>query len=84
MDCFVCGKLDGTYRRDFHHLTYARLGKEKLDDIVPICHTPCHRDVTLTWREAQSKKSKITLKQVTLGLRAERFRGKMRVKDRKF
>jgi hypothetical protein len=34
-----CGKP----RRDFHHLTYERLGAEKLTDIEPLCRT-CHED----------------------------------------
>ncbi len=33
--CYVCGT---TFRLHLHHRTYARLGREKLDDLVPLCH----------------------------------------------
>lgn len=34
-ECFVCGKME----YELHHMTYERLGKEKLEDIVPLCKT---------------------------------------------
>jgi 5-methylcytosine-specific restriction endonuclease McrA len=36
--CQVCGAS----RVELHHLTYARLGRERFDDVVPLCR-PCHR-----------------------------------------
>lgn len=43
-DCYCCGKLHGTYRVEFHHRTYKRLGCERLLDIVPVCRD-CHQGV---------------------------------------
>jgi hypothetical protein len=45
IDCRVCGKawFSGMH---FHHMTYERLGDERLSDIVPVCencHTMIHR-----------------------------------------
>lgn len=39
-ECFVCGD-PGLEGKDFHHLTYARLGNEDLVDIAPMC-PECH------------------------------------------
>ena len=36
--CWAC-KGPGPF--DLHHRTYARLGKERLTDLFPLCHT-CH------------------------------------------
>jgi len=39
-DCFVCGcKRQAGFH--LHHLTYERLGNERLEDLVPVCE-PCH------------------------------------------
>lgn len=35
--CYVCGKTEGLH---LHHKTYYRLGREKLEDLVPLC--PAH------------------------------------------
>lgn len=32
-----------------HHLTYERLGREKIGDLIPLC-VPCHREVTRRYR----------------------------------
>jgi len=37
--CYDCGGQ----ATDVHHLTYARLGNEELDDLVPLCHE-CHAE----------------------------------------
>lgn len=39
--CYGCFKPYGTYRVEFHHRTYKRLGCERLLDIVPVCRS-CH------------------------------------------
>ena len=33
--CPVCGKASGVM--DIHHLSYSRLGKEEMDDLLPVC-----------------------------------------------
>src|SRR5262245_54101442 len=38
--CAKCGKGDVVLQ--VHHLTYARLGRERLSDAVPLC-IPCHK-----------------------------------------
>lgn len=40
--CFICGKSKGLH---LHHLTYVRIGKEFLTDVVELCGSPCHRNV---------------------------------------
>jgi hypothetical protein len=37
-----CGKCDATKQLQLHHLTYARLWREELDDVVPLC--PYHHE----------------------------------------
>jgi hypothetical protein len=39
--CFVC---KGHQRIQLHHITYERLGLERLEDLVPLCHV-CHQAV---------------------------------------
>ncbi len=36
--CFACGEKEQLH---LHHLTYERLGSERLDDLIPLCQ-PCH------------------------------------------
>jgi hypothetical protein len=43
-DCYCCGKKYGTYKIEFHHRTYKRLGCERLLDIVPVCRE-CHQGI---------------------------------------
>jgi hypothetical protein len=40
--CIVCQKRDA--RLQIHHKTYKRLGRERLTDLVYVCHD-CHRDI---------------------------------------
>jgi 5-methylcytosine-specific restriction endonuclease McrA len=40
--CFICGTFDG--RLDVHHLTYERIGREKLNDLRCLCEK-CHKIV---------------------------------------
>jgi hypothetical protein len=40
--CEDCGKRDGSY--SIHHKTYARIGRERLSDVVCLCWK-CHRKV---------------------------------------
>lgn len=45
-ECAVCGK---TKRLHLHHRTYARVGKERLSDLIPLCgdhHKATHRLVS--------------------------------------
>ena len=36
--CQLCGKKE---KLEVHHLTYARLGNEEMEDLVTLCHA-CH------------------------------------------
>lgn len=36
--CFICGRRDF----DLHHLTYARVGAERHEDLVPLCEDHHH------------------------------------------
>lgn len=45
--CSICGK---TKRIELHHITYARLGHEQMDNVRPLCHF-CH---ALTHRTVDS------------------------------
>jgi 5-methylcytosine-specific restriction endonuclease McrA len=36
--CIACGR---TSDLEVHHLTYARMGREPLSDLITLCH-PCH------------------------------------------
>lgn len=43
-ECVVCGD----YKYILHHLTYERLGNERLDDFIPVCsnhHSEIHKQV---------------------------------------
>jgi len=40
--CRACAKIDGVIQ--LHHMTYDRLGNERLSDLVALCPS-CHRDV---------------------------------------
>jgi hypothetical protein len=57
--CLVCCRK--STRRDLHHLHYARLGRERLTDVRPLCHAPCHKIVTGTSRTLRA----MTIKQPT-------------------
>jgi len=50
--CEVCGKGG---RLEVHHTTYARLGKERLSDLVVLCRR-CHRWVHNSGRGAWSRR----------------------------
>lgn len=40
-----CDRCDSSEKSlDLHHRTYKRLGRERLDDLVPLCRT-CHQDI---------------------------------------
>lgn len=39
--CYGCGATD---RLDLHHRTYARLGREKVGDLICVCRT-CHETI---------------------------------------
>lgn len=43
LKCKVCGiNLSFKDQFDFHHLTYERIGKERLKDIAIVCRNKCH------------------------------------------
>lgn len=46
MKCWLCQEvpLDGSI--ELHHLTYKRVGRESLDDLMPLCGV-CHKKVHL-------------------------------------
>ena len=44
--CVVCGRVWLARRDDLHHMTYARVGHEAHEDLVPVhraCHEAIHR-----------------------------------------
>jgi 5-methylcytosine-specific restriction endonuclease McrA len=45
--CYACRKYAKVLH--VHHLTYARLGKESIKDLIPLC-VPCHKEVTRLYR----------------------------------
>jgi hypothetical protein len=68
--CYVCGKDDGPL--DMHHRTYARLGYESLDDLVPVCPKPCHARITREYKAERKKprKDRRSLWEITEAARA--------------
>jgi 5-methylcytosine-specific restriction endonuclease McrA len=46
--CFACRKTPKVLH--VHHLTYARLGRENVADLIPLC-VPCHREVTAIYKK---------------------------------
>lgn len=40
--CQVCGGEWTLRSGDLHHRTYARLGRERWVDLMPLCRHPCH------------------------------------------
>jgi len=40
----ICSKCQSTKNLNLHHLTYARLGKELLTDLICLCET-CHHEL---------------------------------------
>jgi hypothetical protein len=68
--CYLCGASTGE-QTDMHHRTYERLGREDLDDLVPLCAKPCHASVTKEWNKEKRKKRCLrrTLWQVTEDLK---------------
>ena len=45
--CFACRRRAKVLH--VHHVTYARLGRESMSDLMPLC-VPCHREVTKIYR----------------------------------
>jgi 5-methylcytosine-specific restriction endonuclease McrA len=45
--CYACRKAPKVLH--VHHLTYARLGRESVKDLIPLC-VPCHREVTKVYK----------------------------------
>lgn len=45
--CYACRKYEKVLH--VHHMTYARLGREAIGDLIPLC-VPCHREVTRVYR----------------------------------
>lgn len=39
--CYLCGVKSPSAQIDIHHNTYARLGRELLSDLIPLCRG-CH------------------------------------------
>lgn len=46
--CYACGTTKGAIH--VHHLTYARLGHERVSDLIPLC-VKCHKEVTRIYRK---------------------------------
>jgi hypothetical protein len=49
--CRACYRKGGEV--ELHHLTYARLGRERDDDLMALCRTPCHERVTAACRRSR-------------------------------
>lgn len=45
--CYACQKQARILH--VHHMDYARLGKERVTDLIPLC-VPCHKEVTRRYR----------------------------------
>ena len=45
--CYACYKRAKVLH--VHHLTYARLGRENMRDLIPLC-VPCHKEVTRIYK----------------------------------
>lgn len=43
-DANTCQSCKNLPAQEVHHLTYANLGKEKLEDLISFCH-PCHKNI---------------------------------------
>lgn len=57
--CRACGKTVGPIQ--LHHMTYERLGRERMSDLVALCRD-CHRDVeSLYRRSGRGERMGITL-----------------------
>jgi hypothetical protein len=70
--CYICDDPWINFAgKELHHRTYDRLGREKLDDLVPVCHG-CHEKITNRWSSEKKKpyKSRMTLWQITDLVRA--------------
>lgn len=46
--CYACRKPARILH--VHHLTYERLGRELMSDLLPLC-VPCHKEVTRLYRQ---------------------------------
>lgn len=58
--CLVCGRRWTLKAGHLHHVTYARLGNESTEDLVPLCrrdHQRLHAliDAAPTWRRADRR-----------------------------
>ena len=49
--CLACGCLFGL---QVHHLTYKRVGRERMNDLVTLC-SPCHVNEHLFWELRQRR-----------------------------
>ena len=43
-DCYKCCSCNNTSNLEVHHLTYKRLGNERLKDLAVVCRT-CHQKI---------------------------------------
>ena len=49
-ECYFCGRPWENFKgMELHHRTYERFQQEHLEDLVPLCPTPCHSLVTREW-----------------------------------
>lgn len=66
-DCFLCGESQHV---QLHHMTYVRLGRERLDDLVSLC-ARCHTMVHILIRRGDAT---LTLHNIVSGERASTYR----------
>jgi 5-methylcytosine-specific restriction endonuclease McrA len=50
--CYACGKQPKVLH--VHHLTYDRLFRERLGDLIPLC-VPCHKELTAVYKKKRSR-----------------------------
>lgn len=58
--CGICKRdLKNSFTFDFHHLTYQRIGNEKLNDITIVCHDGCRNKSNYPKKELNRFKKNI-------------------------
>lgn len=73
--CKACGKSNGVL--NVHHLTYDRLGRESIGDLVVLCKKD-HDDLTKEWR-SYGRKSGVSLREFSTMFINRRKRAKRKL-----
>jgi 5-methylcytosine-specific restriction endonuclease McrA len=62
----ICEKCQSAINLNLHHLTYTRLGKEKLSDLITLCQS-CHTKLHREERKTKKLKRKVGRKSYLVG-----------------